>query len=516
MPLNQVCRSVLQVWYMLLPKQAQERSDQATEQPPLAIVPPGNIAGDELNIDALAVARRAVRATQRAAKQTGAVPPAAQQQPAAPQRPAGMGMRRAAREERLRVRAAATASEPAGVVGGTRSRVDQQPPQQPSAPPPLQQQQQQQQQQQAADSAQPPAAAAAGEAAEADAEGAAPVRQTQLQQLLEQLRMQSSGVEPLQAHEHHQSALQPITRAGNTAAAVSQGGQVDSITPVREPAAEVPAGAVAAAAAAPAAADAQNEAEGHKQAAQQSSAEGAAGSQTAATSREQLQSPPDVDAVNAEASRSAWQRIMDSMAAAPTTVRGSAPWKTLQSLPAALPKALPRPGPLQGLPQWRAPWDAAPPAEQRRQAPDEAGQQAPTAQQRLAAQIRGLELRPTARHVLPGLTAAEADAALAEAASSGAAAEPSRRPAGLSWRRVSAATLRGADAQSPPEARREAVAVAEMLGDPMAAPQLARPGRQAEEEAPAQQEQAAAQRERRAEAWRDSQRTRTARFGRER
>ena len=363
------------------------------EQPPPAVVPPASIAGDELSIEALTAARRAVRAQQRLVKHAGASQPAVQQ--SAQQQPVQQSSRQ---EQPL--------AQHFSLSHPQRSTALLQ-----SASP-----------QQADDSAGPRYATAAAEVREADAadavgtgvmqlaaenrqpegqeagtsdaavagqeasavggaaaDGALVQPRTQLQRQLQQLRLQSQGL-PLDEQPAALMQQQPgvITRPAQT-----------SVQPRSQPAnAELPAVAPQARQVQqpqPQAAAGEASTTHSTEGAAPHVAEAAPGAAPAAVTVKAADGRAD-----AEASRTAWQRVMDSMAAAPTTVRGGvgASWQTLQSLPQGLPKA---------LPQLRLPWQ---PPGNGATGPGAEVQQ-PTARQRLMDQISGLELRPMAQDVLP-------------------------------------------------------------------------------------------------------------------
>ena len=481
--------------------QAQERTGKLPEQPPPAVVPPASIAGDELSIEALTTARRAVRAQQRLAKQAGVPPAAVQQQPtqpsvqheqplaqhfsllhpqhsttvlsaSAPQSAEALSGSMPATDAADGVRAGSAAAAAGSEVSMQQAAEDRQPDGQDFG---------------SNDASVAGPEAPAGSAAAAD--GAASQPRTQLQRQLQQLRLQSSGIPPLdkQPQTVMQQQMGVLTRpaqhevrtdsrpAGTRPpTVVPQASQADQPVPK---AAGGRVGTSDGAEAAPAMADADDDAA--------SAAPGAADKPS--------------DSVDAEASRTAWQRIMHSMASAPTTVRGGmdASWQTLQSLPQSLPRALPKAVP-QSLP--RLPWQ--PPADSMAASPTEAPQ--PTAQQRLMDQISGLELRPTAQDVLPDLPGAHpADST----AASELQAEHQQMPSvPLSQRRASAAALLRAEASASQAARDEAAAAFAALGDSSRAPILADTEQHGLHERPAGQ----------VEAWRDGQRMRTVRFGRER
>jgi hypothetical protein len=122
-------------------------------------------------------------------------------------------------------------------------------------------------------------------------------------------------------------------------------------------------------------------------------------------------------------------------------------------------------------------------------------------QQRLMDQISGLALRPTAQDVLPDLpSASPADFTAASELQTQRQQTPS---VPLSQRRASAAALLRAEASASQPARDEAATAFAALGDSGAASPIADLEHHGQ---PAS----------RVEAWRDGQRMRSVRFGRER
>ena len=475
--------------------QAQERTGKLPEPPPPAVVPPASIAGDELSIEALTAARRAVRAQQRLAKQAGAPPAAVQQQPAQPlpqhEQPLAQHFSLLHPQHSTTVLSASAPQQAAEAPTGSRSATDAadgvgtgtETSTQHGA---------EDEQPDGQDVASSDAAVAGQEApvdADATADRAALQPRTQLQRQLQQLRLQSSCI-PLD--KQPQAVMQ--RQMGILTRPATSGAQTDSqlagtrppavapqATEADQPAPEAAAGTASTsdgAAAAPAVAEAQDAAA--------PAAPGAAGR-------------PSDSGADAEASRTAWQRIMHSMASAPTTVRGGmdASWQTLQSLPQTLPRALPRAVP-QSLP--RLPWQ--PPLDSSAVSPVEAQQ--PTAQQRLMDQISVLELRPTAQDVLPDLPGAMS--ADSRATSNQQPQQQQKCPVPVSQARASAATLLQAEASASQPARDEAATAFAALGDCRAASPVADSEHHGQHGQPAS----------RVEAWRDGQRMRSVRFGRER
>lgn len=456
------------------------------------MVPPASIAGDALSIEALAAARRAMRAQQRLAKNAGAVHPAVQ--------PAAQRQQQQSKQPDQPSAHQFSLSHPQGGASVLRSPAKPQPEAVPgddaaaaaAAEDAAGSAQHEAQHQQADEQGTDAGEGAAEEhsiAIDGDAAvGVAKQPRTQLQRQLQQLRLQSGGV-PVNAQQQQQPAL--ITRPGSTAV------QSNSRATAQGAHAEEPAAAAGASEAArpESAADAAAVSGACSQKENPQASEAADGTGEAVKAADAPH-----DSTDAEASRSAWQRIVDSMAAAPTTVRGSADasWRTLQSLPQtlpqALPKALPRP-PWQQ--QWRAPWDGT-------AAPEAVEQQQPTRQQRLAEQIRGMELRPTARHVLPHRYGAEPAAELAE--STADVGTQTARQLSFSGVRMSAVALLQAEASASQAARHEAAAAIAALGETAGAADLTA----------LQQRGRQQQRGRGVEAWHDSERMRSVRFGRER
>lgn len=475
--------------------QAQERTGKLPEPPPPAVVPPASIAGDELSIEALTAARRAVRAQQRLAKQAGAPPAAVQQQPAQPslrhEQPLAQHFSLLHPQHSTTVLSASAPQQAAEAPTGSQSATDAadgvgtgtETSAQHGA---------EDEQPDSQDVTSRDATVAIQEAsvdADAAADGAALLPRTQLQRQLQQLRLQSSGL-PLD--KQPQAVMQ--RQMGVLTRPASSGAQTDSQPAHAGPLTVAPQASQADQPGPEAAANRASMSDG----AEAAPAVAEASDDTAPVAPGAAGRPSDSGA-DAEASRTAWQRIMHSMASAPTTVRGGmdASWQTLQSLPQSLPRALPRAVP-QSLP--RLPWQ--PPADSTAASPAEAQQ--PTAQQRLMDQISGLELRPTARDVLPDLPGAgTADFA---AASGLQTQHQQTMSVPLSQRRASAAALLRAEASASQPARDEAATAFAALGDSGAASPVA------DSEYHGQHGQPAS----RVEAWRDGQRMRSVRFGRER
>ena len=321
------------------------------------MVPPANIAGDELSIEGLAAARRAGRAAQKAAKAAGQPPPAAKYFVAAAgaaqgESQAGRRGRQTTAWQRRRARqeaeAAATAAAGDAVVPSQEAEA--------SVDEAEEVRQDGESAAEAASNAQPTAETAefvpeTGTAGDQLEHAALPASQ-KLQQQLGSLGLASSSLpEPPPSI---------ISRSGHTVPGAADGarqqdsGAAEAARQQAEPAEKDSHSATDGSAAAAEAPDLQTA---------QPSASTADNAAAAASDR--------------EASRNAWQRIVDSMATGSAQVRDSNPWKALQSLPQALPK------PWQQQPQ---PSDDCSPA---------------SAQQLMAAEINALEFRPTARHVLP-------------------------------------------------------------------------------------------------------------------
>lgn len=463
--------------------QEQDLSPEAEVEPPPAVVPPANIAGDDLDVAALARERRAERAAARAAKRRSAL----QQTPQASIEPLGKGPSIAIVQHQELAEAAVTPSHHPTVESNLRTS-------QPGGGclHPYDQQQQQQQPSVSGATADGLAMTAIGQSSGREVSPAEHPPSHPLHQKLSGLQLQERSL--LGPQQPMQVPLGRITRSGFQ--------HTHHSCPVGAETAQPQAGEEVGAG------DDFGQADigGNGVAQIGASASGGNGEAALAVGSED-NSPAAQDA----AARNIWEHLRAGLAQGRGSVLGSAPWRAMQSLPRALPKVLPQP--------WA-------PANDATAAPT--GQQ--TLQQRMAADITAMQWHPTAAQVLPDPPPVHA-APVADATSSGAVpgvkeqAEPAT--AAPSVQQASAAATTTQPQSAPPGGLREADASGEAAGEN--ASQAERQTLQTDSQHPSAAHQVAADAAQNpsspggrwggrssGESWRDPSRMRTSRVGPER